>query len=43
MFMFKNYFKNWYLNVFDLIWYLQKLVKTLLNTKKRISFGGSFV
>jgi hypothetical protein len=27
MFMFKNYFKNWYLNVFDLIWYLQKLVK----------------
>jgi hypothetical protein len=24
--IFKN-FPNWYLNVFDLIWYLQKLVK----------------
>jgi hypothetical protein len=27
MLIFQELFQNWYLNVFDLIWYLQKLVK----------------
>jgi hypothetical protein len=48
------YFKNWYLwnyfssKKFYLNWYLKYLIffqfeKTLLNTKRRISFRGSFV
>jgi hypothetical protein len=39
---FKN-FSNWYLNVFDLVQLIfTKIGKTLLNTKRRISFMGSF-
>jgi hypothetical protein len=40
---FKN-FSNWYLNVFDLVQLVfTKIGKILLNTKRRISFRGSFV
>jgi hypothetical protein len=35
---------NWYLNVFNLIQFgIYKIGKTFLNTKRRISFRGSFV
>ncbi len=41
--IFKN-FLNWYLNVFDLVQLIFiKIGKTLLNTKRRILFRGSFV
>jgi hypothetical protein len=41
--IFKN-FSNWYLNVFDLVQLVfTKIGKTLLNTKRRILFRGSFV
>jgi hypothetical protein len=41
--IFKN-FSNWYLNVFDLFQLVfTKISKTLLNTKRRISFRRSFV
>jgi hypothetical protein len=35
-------FSNWYLNVFSKGG-ASKICKTLLNTKRRISFRGSFV
>jgi hypothetical protein len=41
---FKVFFKkgvfNWYLKIFDLLWVFTKIGKTLLNTKRRISFRG---
>jgi hypothetical protein len=41
---FSKNFSNWYQNVFDLFQLVfTKIGKTLLNTKRRISFRGSFV
>jgi hypothetical protein len=44
---FKVFFKkgvfNWYLKIFDLLWVFTKIGKTLLNTKRRISFRGVFL
>ena len=43
---FKMKFSNWYLNVFskgEKVLVFSKIGKTLLNTKGRISFRGSFV